>query len=163
MRHWRKLERRHRREQERAERRATRGEDETMGAWGHFDRWRSPYRLYRDTEHGRVAGVCAGIADYLGVRRRFVRIAAILGLVFFFVPTFITYIVLSFLLPKKPPELYGSAEEEVFWRGVRTAPDDSLKALSRTFSELEQRLARMEKAVISADFDLHRKFRDIGG
>jgi phage shock protein C len=139
------------------------GEREPMGAWGHFDRWRSPYRLYRDTEHGRVAGVCAGIADYIGVRRRMVRIAAILGLVFFFVPTILVYLALTILLPKKPPELYGSAEEEVFWRGVRTAPDDTLKALSRTFTELEQRLARMETAVISADFDLHRKFRDIGG
>ncbi|MDB5406340.1 MAG: hypothetical protein JWL84_1252 [Rhodospirillales bacterium] len=160
MRHWRKFERMRRREERRAE---ARGERETMGAWGHFDRWRSPYRLYRDTEHGRVAGVCAGIADYIGVRRRMVRIAAILGLVFFFVPTILVYLALSFLLPKKPPELYGSAEEEVFWRGVRTAPDDSLKALARTFAELEERLARMETAVISADFDLHRKFRDIGG
>jgi phage shock protein C len=158
--HCRKFERMRRREQRRAERR---GESETMGVWGHFDRASSPYRLYRDTEHGRVAGVCAGIADYLGVRRKLVRIAAIVGLVFFFVPTFITYLALIFILPKKPPELYGSAEEEVFWRGVRTAPDDSLKALGRTFAELEERLARMETAVISADFDLHRKFRDIGG
>jgi len=29
----------------------------------------SRYRLYRDTEHGFLAGVCAGIADYLGVER----------------------------------------------------------------------------------------------
>jgi phage shock protein C len=134
-----------------------------MSPWGNFDRWRSPSRLYRDTEHGRVAGVCAGIADYLGIRRKVVRLATILGLVFFFVPTFIAYLALTFLLPKKPAELYGSAEEEVFWRGVRTAPDDSLRALSKTFAELEQRLARMETTAISADFDLHRKFRDIGG
>jgi phage shock protein C len=160
MRQWRKMARMRRREERRAERE---GGPDRMSPWGNFDRWRSPYRLYRDTEHGRVAGVCAGIADYLGVKRRLVRFATILGFVFFFVPTFIAYVALAFLLPKKPPELYGSVEEEVFWRGVRTAPDDSLKALARTFAELEQRLARMETAVISADFDLHRKFRDIGG
>jgi phage shock protein C len=134
-----------------------------MIRWDDLDRWRSRSRLYRDTEHARIAGVCAGIADYLGIRRRVVRLAAILALVFFFVPTFIIYLCLTFLLPKKPPELYASEEDEIFWRGVRTAPDDSLRTLSRTFADLEERIARMETAVISADFDLQRKFRDIGG
>src|SRR6266849_5922956 len=65
-----------------------------MSIWGRddasdHDHWRNPHRLYRDTENGRIAGVCAGISDYFGVRRSLVRLAAILGLVFFFVPTFI--------------------------------------------------------------------------
>ncbi len=135
-----------------------------MSIWGRGDEeWRNPHRLYRDTEHARVAGVCAGIADYFGVRLRMVRLAAILCLVFFFVPTFITYIALTLVLPKRPPRLYASREEEVFWRGVSAAPDDTLKALRNKFAELERRLGSMETGVTSPDFDLHRKFRDIGG
>ncbi len=135
-----------------------------MSIWGRADeQWRNPHRLYRDTEHARIAGVCAGIADYFGVRLRMVRLAAILCLIFFFVPTFITYIVLTLVLPKRPPRLYASREEEVFWRGVSAAPDDTLKALRHKFAELERRLGSMETGVTSPDFDLHRKFRDIGG
>ena len=137
-----------------------------MSVWGRDGRgdvWHNPHRLYRDTEHARIAGVCAGIADYFGVKRRMVRLAAILCLVFFFVPTFITYLVLTMVLPKRPPRLYASREEEVFWRGVSAAPEDTLKALRHKFGEVEQRLAGMERAVTSPDFDLHRKFRDIGG
>ena len=138
-----------------------------MSVWGSRDRladdWHNPHRLYRDTENGRIAGVCAGIADYFGVKRRMVRLAAILCLVFFFVPTFIAYLVLTFILPKRPARLYASRDEEVFWRGVSAAPDDTLKALRHKFAELEQRLGSMETGVTSPDFDLRRKFRDIGG
>lgn len=130
---------------------------------GDDDRWRNPHRLYRDTENGRVSGVCAGIADYFGINRRMVRLAAILGLIFFFVPTFVAYLVLTVILPRKPARLYASREEEVFWRGVSAAPDDTLKALRNKFAELERRLRSMETGVTSPDFDLHRKFHDIGG
>jgi phage shock protein C len=139
-----------------------------MSIWGRddasgHDHWHNPHRLYRDTENARVAGVCAGISDYFGVRRSMVRLAAVLGLIFFFLPTFIAYIALTLILPKRPARLYASREEEVFWRGVSAAPDETLKALRHKFAELEQRLAGMETGVTSPDFDLHRKFRDIGG
>lgn len=134
-----------------------------MSMWNRNDPWRNPHRLYRDVENGRVAGVCAGIADYFGIRRCHVRLVTIFGLIFFFPATAITYVILTIMLPRKPPELYASEEEEVFWRGVTTAPSDTLKALRHKFAELEQRLAGMETTVTSAEFDLHRKFRDIGG
>ena len=57
-----------------------------MSIWGRDDDWRNPHRLYRDTENARIAGVCAGISEYFGVKRSMVRLAAILCLVFFFVP-----------------------------------------------------------------------------
>jgi phage shock protein C len=134
-----------------------------MSIWERSHRPRNPHRLYRNTENARVAGVCAGIADYFGVRLSMVRLATILSLVFFFVPTFIAYLALTLVLPKKPPALYANREEEVFWRGVATAPDDTLKALRHKFAELEQRLGSMETQVTSPEFDLHRKFRDLGG
>ena len=40
------------------------------------------YRLWRDTDRGIIAGVCAGIAAYIGVEPIVIRLVAVLGLVF---------------------------------------------------------------------------------
>ncbi len=119
------------------------------------------FRLWRNRDRGMLAGVCAGIADYLGVEPIVVRIIAALGLIFFFPPTAIGYVILALSLPPKPPELYASRDEEAFWRGVSTAPGDTFQSLKRKFRELEERLAQMEGQVASGDFELHRKFRDL--
>ena len=39
----------------------------------------NPRRLYRDTEHGMLAGVCAGIADYFGFSVRGFRLLTVLS------------------------------------------------------------------------------------
>jgi phage shock protein C len=119
------------------------------------------FRLWRNRERGIVAGVCAGIADYIGIEPIIVRIVAVLGLLFFFPPTVVGYVILALALPPKPPSLYGSREEEAFWRGVNTAPGDTFQSLKHKFRDLEDRLAHMEAQVASGDFELHRKFRDL--
>lgn len=123
----------------------------------------SRHRLYRDTEHGLLAGVCAGIADYLGTERIAIRLAFVVALVFFVVPAALAYILLAIALPKRPPALYASDEEAAFWRSVATAPDNTLAALRGRFSNLEARLRAVERQVTSEELDLHRKFRDLGG
>jgi phage shock protein C len=120
------------------------------------------HRLWRDGDRGIIAGVCAGIADYIGVEPIVVRLVAVLGLVFFFPPTIVVYVILAVVLRPKPPALYASPDEEAFWRGVGTAPADTLQSLKRKFVDLEARLAEMEGQVTSGDFELHRKFRDLG-
>jgi phage shock protein C len=120
------------------------------------------FRLWRDTDRGIVAGVCAGIADYLGIEPIIVRLAAVVGLVVFFVPTIIGYVILAVALRPKPPALYESRDEEAFWRGVNTAPADTFQSLRHKFRDLEDRLRQMESQVTSNDFELHRKFRDLG-
>ncbi|HEX7969383.1 MAG TPA: envelope stress response membrane protein PspC [Stellaceae bacterium] len=130
-------------------------------AWTNSSSSGNPFRLYRDTDRGILAGVCAGIADYVGVEPIAVRLATVLGLFFFFPVTVIAYIALAMMLRPKPPMLYGSRDEEAFWRGVSTAPDDALQSLKRKFRDLEDRLGQMETQVTSGDLDLHRKFRDL--
>src|SRR5215472_1796789 len=120
------------------------------------------FRLWRDRDRGIIAGVCAGIADYIGIEPIVVRIVAVLCLVFFFPPTIVVYFILAIVLRPKPPALYASADEEAFWRGVGIAPADTLHSLKRKFADLEARLAQMEGQVVSGDFDLHRHFRDLG-
>jgi phage shock protein C len=120
------------------------------------------YRLHRDTERGIVAGVCAGIADYFDLEPIIVRLGFIAALVMFFPPTILAYIILAVALRPRPRALYGSPEDEAFWRSVATAPDDTVRQLTRRFATIEDRLRRMESQVTSSDFDLHRKFRDLG-
>ena len=119
------------------------------------------HRLWRDTDRGIIAGVCAGIAAYIGVEPIVVRLVTVLGLVFFFPPTIVAYVILALVLRPKPPTLYASPDEEAFWRGVGTAPADTLHSLKRKFADLEARLGQMESQVASGDFDLHRRFRDL--
>jgi phage shock protein C len=121
----------------------------------------SPFRLYRNRERGMLAGVCAGVADYIGIEPTIVRLAFVLALVFFFVPAAVGYVALALLLPVRPPALFASPEEERFWRGVATAPDDTLQGLRRKFADLEMRLRNMETQVTSSDFELRRQFRDL--
>jgi phage shock protein C len=120
------------------------------------------HRLWRNPDRGILAGVCAGIADYIGVEPIVVRLAVVLALVFFTLPTIAAYIILAVALRPKPPALYATPDEEAFWRGVGTAPADTLHSLKRKFADLESRLGYMESQVTSGDFDLHRKFRDLG-
>ena len=123
---------------------------------------RTRHRLWRDTDRGILAGVCAGIAGYIGVEPIVIRLVAVLGLVFFFPPTIVAYVILALVLRPKPPALYASPDEEAFWRGVGTAPADTLHSLKRKFADLEARLGQMEGQVVSGDLELHRKFRDLG-
>jgi phage shock protein C len=120
------------------------------------------YRLWRDRDRGIIAGVCAGIADFIGAEPIVVRLVAVLGLVFFFPPTIVAYVILAVVLRPKPPALYASPDEEAFWHGIGTAPADTLHSLRRKFADFEARLGHMESQVASGDFELHRRFRDLG-
>jgi phage shock protein C len=134
--------------------------------------------LYRNTSRGWVAGVCAGIGDFIGVKPIWVRAAFIaLMCVTHCVAAIIFYIVLVFVL--KPRSGVDSAPAS--WsQGIRpdrifadrymfaTAPaaqpaGDRLTTLKIRFTALEARLSRLEAAVMSDEILLRRKFRDLGG
>jgi phage shock protein C len=61
-------------------------------------------RLYRDELNKQVAGVCSGLAEYLNMDVTVVRAIFLIGL-FIKGVTFIPYIVLWIVLPKKPYHL----------------------------------------------------------
>jgi phage shock protein C len=122
------------------------------------DRW----RVWRDPDHGWIAGVCAGIADHLGIAPGLVRLVAVVGLVAFSVPTLVGYVALALVLKPKPPELFADPAQESFWRGMRTDPRQTLDALRERLRGLDRRLARAETLVASDEFELRRGFRDLG-
>jgi phage shock protein C len=121
----------------------------------------SRQRLYRDRRRAWLAGVCAGIADYFGVGVGLVRFLTFLSAIFFTMPTVFGYLVAALVLRRKPDHLYGSGEEEAFWRGVRLEPSRTAHDLVRKFEELERRLRAAEARVTSSEFKLRRQFKDL--
>jgi phage shock protein C len=118
-------------------------------------------RIYRDPARGWIAGVCAGIADHLGVEPILARLVAVLCLIFFVLPTIVAYVAFALVLKPRPPALFTSADEESFFRGLRSDPGSTLRGIRERFGRLERRLARAEALVTSDEFDLRRRFRDL--
>jgi len=118
-------------------------------------------RIYRDPARGWIAGVCAGVADHLGVEPILVRLVAVLCLIFFILPTIVAYVAFALVLKPRPPALFASADEESFFRGLRSDPGSTLRGIRERFGRLERRLARAEALVTSDEFDLRRRFRDL--
>ena len=121
----------------------------------------NPHRLYKIPEEGKIAGVCAGIADFFCISRFMVRVGAVLGLLIFQLPFLIGYLVLAFVLKPKPRELYRNRDEEQFWRSVTIKPDQTLAALRAKFRDLDRQIASLEGFVSSKEYDLRRQFRDL--
>lgn len=124
--------------------------------------------LYRDPQKGKIAGVCAGLADYFGVETWIVRLLAISGLIFAGFIVFTAYIAAWFLLDKKPVTLYGEKDAEFSelrmkarsWQAGVT-PHQALGRIAQELDALEPRLQQMEKLVTSKEFNLQREFRKL--
>jgi phage shock protein C len=56
--------------------------------------------LVRRRDHRMVAGVCSGLADYLGVDVALVRVAAVVALVFSFGAALVAYVAAWILMPE---------------------------------------------------------------
>lgn len=122
--------------------------------------WSLPPGLYRDPQHGKVAGVCAGLGAYFQVKPKFLRLAAILGCVFgLFIPIILAYALLVFILPTEPADPRWQGDEA--FAGNREAAPPSAGDLKARFQQLDQRLVRMEEWVTSEDYRLRQKFRDL--
>ncbi len=122
--------------------------------------------LRRIPEEGRVSGVCAGIAAHFQIRRKWVRVGAVLALIFMPVPTLILYALASFLLkPASPPPSMSAATgaaQKDDWASGDLPPDLSFANLKRKFRDLEERAGAMENQVTSQEFGLRRDFKQMG-
>ena len=123
--------------------------------------------LYRNPKNGKVAGVCAGIADYFNFETWLVRVLAVsiflLGGTGF---VFVIYIALWMILDTKPVNLENKDQHKDIeiknkvWQAGEPAKQ-ALFDVSRQFSGLETRLQRLEKHVTSDNFDLKRQINSL--
>ena len=108
-------------------------------------------KFYRDKHNGKWLGVCAGIADYIGLDVVWVRLAFV-GLTLCgmgFIP--VIYIALGMLAKAKPEGLYSDANEEKFWQGVRQSPARTSREVRAQFREIDRRLAEVEAFYVSSN------------
>ncbi len=111
-------------------------------------------KLWRIPQQGMVKGVCAGIAHYLDVPVKLVRILVVLsiffGLAFF---TFVAYIVLTFVLDPMPDNVVSGEQQP--------SSGELLDAVDRELAASEKRLREMERYVTSDTFTLRSRFRQL--
>ncbi len=111
--------------------------------------------FYLDKQHAKWMGVCAGIADYTGIERNWVRIAAVvLTLMGGFPWTLIAYFVTAWVADPKPHGLYDDAEDAKFWQGVRQSPTRSTRDVKAKFRDIDRRLADVETYYTSRNSSL---------
>ena len=120
----------------------------------------NPVRFYRDPDAGKIGGVCAGLAEYFGFDLALTRVLTLVAM-FFFPMVFVVYLVLWFMLPTKPRQLYRDEEDRDFWQGVRVSPAETLSEVRHRFRAAAAKLQRMERYVTSRDFTLDREFQDL--
>ena len=111
-------------------------------------------KFYLDKQNKKVAGVCAGIADYTGFDVTLVRIATVVLIVATSGPFVLAYFMAAWLAPDKPSGLYETVEDAKFWQGVRSNPKRSTAEVRSTFRDLDRRLADMETLYTSRNSQL---------
>ncbi len=139
------------------------------------------YNLYRNTSRGKIAGVCAGLGDRLGIKPNWIRLGFILAAlsVFHAIPAVLIYLALAIVMrPATAPIGYVVVEEprrrrrgrEPAYDGAQAAPApiwtppaSRLNELRTRFTAIDARLSRIEAIVTSDELSLRRKFRDLGG
>ena len=130
-------------------------------------------RLVTDTKI--FLGVCGGIARYLGIEAWQARLAYLLGVLLAPGVALLLYFIFWILMKNEPPvteeevEVGGTMDKSKArqQRSAQPAVDQSpprvaLRVIQSDFESLEQRLQRIEKFVVSGNYELHKGFSDIG-
>jgi len=125
----------------------------------HFRRidYRKP--LYRNTKRGKIGGVCAGIADYLGVSALIVRLVALASLLILGAVTFWVYVVCWIVLDKRPRKFRyphdNAPEQAAAAYGEQQEEGVTLPQCGELLQRSEQRLRQIEAYMTSRQFRLH--------
>lgn len=120
--------------------------------------------LYRIPQSGKIAGVCAGVAEYFAIETWLVRVlAASIFLLGGSGVIFIIYIALWVILDIKPQSHTFREDIEVkkkVWQSGEPAKQ-ALSDVNRQFRSLEMRLQNIERHVTSDNFDLKREINSL--
>lgn len=110
-------------------------------------------QFYLDKSNAKLMGVCAGIADYTEIDAFWVRLAAVMLLIFVSPVVIPIYLAIAFLADKKPMGLYSEEEEMRLLRrmerrrarkGLNFARRDTSSHLRTDLSDMDRRIADME-------------------
>jgi len=120
------------------------------------------YGLRRNTRRGKIAGVCAGLAEHFRWNLKLTRIGLIFATIFLFpLPIFAYMAAAVFIKPDGGRPTVVDAEEERFWRTFSTRPKATYSELKHRFRALDSRLADIERTVTSDEYGLKKAFSDL--
>ena len=112
-------------------------------------------RFYRDKRHGKLMGVCAGIADYTGFDVNLVRVCFIASVFMSGGGIVPFYFIAGWMTPIKPREFdHGDREEAQFWQGVRASPTRTARDIRARFKDIDRRLADSDSYVTTENRSL---------
>lgn len=144
--------------------------------------------LYRNPSSGKIAGVCAGIADYFGWETWLVRILVVSGVLFGMPFLILGYVAAWFILDKTPKEKIKHRKHHRTERSKYSQNDnaskhddkvnESIKVKARVwqsgeppkqafhdirhkFSSLEKQLQAIEHYVTSPEFTVSREINKL--
>ena len=127
--------------------------------------------LHRDPSKGKIAGVCAGIAEYFGMEIWLVRILTLTGFFLLAPPFFfVGYIAAWFILDKKDPTTTHTSSStktddplevkfKVWQKGE--PPRRALQDLKERLGRVDSRLQDMERHVTSSEFTVSREINKL--
>ncbi|MFD2166283.1 envelope stress response membrane protein PspC [Thalassotalea euphylliae] len=140
--------------------------------------------LYRIPSQGKIAGVCAGIADYFSWETWLIRILVVSGVLFGMPWLVFLYVAAWFILDKKPATAAEAESKEHGFTSKKSEPksDDidsepiKVKAriwqageppkqafhdIRRKFTNMEKQLRTMERYVTSPEFTVSREINKL--
>lgn len=119
-------------------------------------------KFYRDKRNGKVMGVCAGIADYIGFDVSLVRICFIATIFMSGGSILPVYFIAGFLTPDRPYQLgREDAQDKQFWQEVRASPARAAGDIRSRFRDLDRRLADIESYVTTENRSLAREIEQL--
>lgn len=150
---------------------------------------KSGKQLQRDTENGKIAGICAGLADYFGIETWLVRIATVAATLLLAGPLLpVFYIAAWFILDKKPLERgfmprgpaaatkpnrvskgwHNDLSEEdkkievksKVWQAGEP-PRQAFYDIKQQFTRIESRLRKVETYVTSSEYQLNKEINKL--
>ena len=119
-------------------------------------------KFYLDKRHGKVMGVCAGLADYTGFDVTLIRILFVLAVFMGGGALLPVYFITGFIAQDKPRELRETdPEEQKFWQHVRASPSRTARDIKSRFRDIDRRLAQVEHYVTLENRTLAREIEQL--
>ena len=119
-------------------------------------------KFYLDKRHGKVMGVCAGIADYTGLDVTLVRIGLVAAIVLGAGAIIPVYFIAGWIADDQPREVADeTGDQRKFWQGVRASPSQSARDIRGRMREIDRRLADIEQFVTTENRSLAREIEEL--
>ena len=119
-------------------------------------------RFYRDKRHGKMFGICAGIADYTGFDVAIVRVCFLAAMFMSGGGILPFYFIAAMVTPTKPSVLERvDVEEKQFWQGVRASPARAARDIRSRMKDIDRRLADIESYVTTENRSLAREIEQL--